>query len=295
MNEQDLEYFIVAGRCRSFSEAARRLYVSPASVSRGISKLESELGFQLFYRNGRNLQLTDSGKLFLEGVESIKSQVGILVDEARSLAGVDSGTLSVGVLEGQMLDPATSETFHVLRDCYPSVNINLCRLSYGEILPSLDNCDVDVVLTMDLCVEGHNGLKLLPICDLPTHVVMPQGHPMARSRNAHVADFSSDVFISCEDAPAEQYMRDVFKGCARIPEVILAPDMQTQILWVESCRGLAFSNPYNMLSNSPALTEVYPIDLESRSFAATWSQGNANPLIELFVSVLMEMIDQVEP
>lgn len=294
MNDQDLEYFIVAGRCNSFSEAASRVFASPASVSRSISKLESELGFQLFNRNGHNLQLTDSGKVFLEGVECIKGQVGILVDKARAVAGVDAGTLSVGVLEGQMLDSATSETFGHLRERHPSVNINLCRLSYGEILPSLDNCDVDIVLTVDLCVENQKSLKILPICDLPTHVVVPQGHPMARSRNALVADFSSDVFISCADAPAEQYIRGVFEGCEKIPEVILAPDMQTQILWVESCRGLAFSNPYNMMSNSPALTEVYPKDLAPRSFAAAWRQDNSNPLVQLFVSILVEKIGSVE-
>ena len=291
MNEQDLEYFIVAGKCSSFSEAARRLYVSPASVSRGISKLESELGFQVFNRSGRTLQLTEPGKVFLDGVVSIRDQFRDLVGEARSVAGLDTGTLSVGVLEGQMLDPLTSETFSLLRNRHPSIGINLCRLSYGDILTALDGLEMDVVLAIDLCFESLKNLQILPICELPTHIVAPQDHPLACSRSSSLADFASDTFISCADAPGEQYIQGLFAECEDTPEVILAPDMQTQILWVESCRGLAISNPYNMMSNSPALTEVYPKDLGPRWFAAAWRQDNPNPLIDLFVSVLRGKIE----
>ena len=292
VNDQDLEFFIVAGRCQSFSEAASRLYVSPASISRGISKLESELGFQLFNRSGRTLQLTDPGKVFLEGVVNIREQFRSLVGEARGIAGLDAGTLSIGVLEGQMLDPMTSAAFGTLRACYPSVDISLCRLSYGEILSSLDSFEIDVVLAIDLCFENQKSLQVLPICELPTHIVVPQDHPLACSKDSCLADFASDVFISCSDAPGEKYVRSVFEGCETIPEVVLAPDMETEILWVESCRGLAFSNPYNMMSNSPALTEVYPRDLGPRSFAAAWRQDNPNTLVELFVSILKRRMEE---
>lgn len=259
-------------------------------MSRSISKLESELGFKVFNRSGRTLQLTEPGSVFLEGVVSIRDQFKDLVAQARDVAGLDTGTLSIGVLEGQMLDRLTSETFSLLRSRYPSVSIDLCRLSYGDIPTVLDNLQIDIVLAISLCFENLKNLQTIPICKVPTHIVVPQDHPLAHSEDACLADFAADTFISCEDAPAEQYIHGLFEGCDNKPEVILAPDMQTQILWVESCKGLAISNPHNMMSNSPALAVVRPNDLAPTWFAAAWRQGNLNPLIDLFASVLGEVM-----
>lgn len=64
MEIKQLKYFVVAADVGSFSEAAKVLYTTQSSVSKVIASLESELGYQLFKREGKGIALTSEGKRF---------------------------------------------------------------------------------------------------------------------------------------------------------------------------------------------------------------------------------------
>lgn len=64
----NLEAFVRSAECNSFSEAARRLGLTPAAVSRNVAVLERNLGVRLFYRSTRGLKLTEAGENFLASV-----------------------------------------------------------------------------------------------------------------------------------------------------------------------------------------------------------------------------------
>jgi len=62
----NLRSFESAARHQSYSEAAKELFVSQAAVSQQMRQLEAAMGSRLFIRNGRKMQLTESGeKLYL--------------------------------------------------------------------------------------------------------------------------------------------------------------------------------------------------------------------------------------
>jgi len=64
----NLESFLRSAECRSFSEAARRLSVTPAAVSRNVAMLERNLGVRLFHRSTRKLTLTEAGETFRSAI-----------------------------------------------------------------------------------------------------------------------------------------------------------------------------------------------------------------------------------
>ena len=68
---QGMELFSAAARLGSFSEAARKVGLSPASVSRIIGDLESHLRVQLFNRTSRSLALTEAGETYLQRIEPL--------------------------------------------------------------------------------------------------------------------------------------------------------------------------------------------------------------------------------
>jgi DNA-binding transcriptional LysR family regulator len=79
----ELKYFVYAAREQSIQKAAEKIPISPASVSKAISRLEEELGnVNLFQRTGRNLSLTPAGHHLLQKAEEIlnlESQTKILI------------------------------------------------------------------------------------------------------------------------------------------------------------------------------------------------------------------------
>ena len=60
-----LRIFEAAGRHLSFKRAAEELHVTPSAVSHQVKALEADLGFALFRRGNRTLELTEGGRAYL--------------------------------------------------------------------------------------------------------------------------------------------------------------------------------------------------------------------------------------
>jgi LysR family transcriptional activator of nhaA len=71
LNYKHLHYFWVVAKTGGVARAAARLHVTPQSISGQLKLLEDSLGTALFRRAGRNLELTDAGRMALAYAEEI--------------------------------------------------------------------------------------------------------------------------------------------------------------------------------------------------------------------------------
>lgn len=71
LNYKHLRYFWVVARAGGIAAASERLHLTPQTVSGQISLLEGALGFKLFSRERRRLELTDMGKLVMSYADEI--------------------------------------------------------------------------------------------------------------------------------------------------------------------------------------------------------------------------------
>lgn len=87
----NLEAFLRSAEHGSFSEAARRLSLTPAAVSRNVAVLERNLGVRLFTRSTRRLTLTEAGESFRlaigDKVDGLKAAIADAADDAGEPAG----------------------------------------------------------------------------------------------------------------------------------------------------------------------------------------------------------------
>lgn len=70
-----IELFCLSAEHGSFTRAAMHAGLTPAAVSRSISRLEERLNVRLFSRNTRSIQLTTSGRAFLQHCRSALDQL----------------------------------------------------------------------------------------------------------------------------------------------------------------------------------------------------------------------------
>lgn len=68
MEWNQLQKFMVVAKEENFSKAAEILNMTQPSLSQAIKRLEEELGYQLFLRNGKKISLNESGRIFLQTV-----------------------------------------------------------------------------------------------------------------------------------------------------------------------------------------------------------------------------------
>ncbi|MFJ7566256.1 LysR family transcriptional regulator [Herminiimonas sp. NPDC097707] len=95
-----IECFVRSAEAGSFSEAARRLSLTPAAVSKNVAKLESNLGVRLFQRSTRSLTLTEAGERFLAEVSSGLAIIQSAVANLTSADGQPAGALKISMGTG---------------------------------------------------------------------------------------------------------------------------------------------------------------------------------------------------
>lgn len=103
----NLESFMRSAEHGSFSEAARRLSLTPAAVSRNVAALERNLGVRLFHRSTRSLTLTEAGEQLRLSIGESLATIQTAIEGAGQ-ASEPAGTLKVSLpptLGGQHILP----------------------------------------------------------------------------------------------------------------------------------------------------------------------------------------------
>ena len=99
VNYRHLHYFWAVAREGGVVRASERLHLTPQTISGQLSLLEEYLGVDLFSRIGRNLELTENGRLVLSYADEIFSLGGELEEAIHQLPDGRPQLLRVGVVD----------------------------------------------------------------------------------------------------------------------------------------------------------------------------------------------------
>jgi DNA-binding transcriptional LysR family regulator len=120
---QTMAVFIAVAEEAGFAAAARRMNMSPPSVTRAVGELEARLGARLLHRTTRTVRLTDAGERYVADCRRIISEVAEADRHAAGVHAAPSGavTLTGSALFGRIvLTPILLE----ILDRYPEITIN---------------------------------------------------------------------------------------------------------------------------------------------------------------------------
>lgn len=92
-----IELFCLAAETGGFTSAALAAGVTPAAVSRSISRLEKRLGLRLFVRTTRSVRLTDAGRTYFAQCQQALAQLADAEREVMGQQALPSGTLRISV------------------------------------------------------------------------------------------------------------------------------------------------------------------------------------------------------
>jgi DNA-binding transcriptional LysR family regulator len=94
----NLQSFVRSAEHQSFSEAARRLGLTPAAVSRNVAMLERNLGVRLFQRTTRKLTLTEAGERFLRSIGGNLDALQSAISDVGAERDAPAGLLRVSLI-----------------------------------------------------------------------------------------------------------------------------------------------------------------------------------------------------
>lgn len=179
MDFDQIQAFLKIVEEKSFSRAADKLYRTQPALSKQVRQLETELGQRLLSRQGKQIEPTDAGKIFIEHAQRIVDTRAEALESLKRLRDHPRGRLSIGANEATQLYVLPS-VFAEFRTRYPDVRLRLHRNFTRKLVERV------LANTLDFAVVSlpvdEKDLIAYPLHKDELVVVAPPGHPLTHHR-----------------------------------------------------------------------------------------------------------------
>lgn len=178
METRYVSEFVKLAEVCSFSRAADELFISQSSLTKHIKTLESDLGYPLFDRTTRKIELSSFGELFLPYARKISDAETELRKNCVRLLSQDENTLRIGVLHA-FLDYGMYKLIRNYTEKYTTYRYSLTEASTPDLFVGLKNDQFDVAIIRHFDNNyDKDEFAAMPLLHDPVSVIMLPGHPL---------------------------------------------------------------------------------------------------------------------
>lgn len=146
MNLKQLEAFVCVAEVKSFSAAAKKLYLTQPTVSAHINSLEKELGVRLFVRTTKDVELSSEGeRLYDNARKMLQIEKNILRDfTQKDQSAVKRIIVGASTVPGQYILPQILSLF---ARTYPGNRLELKEADSMEVVRMVEAGEVEIGFT----------------------------------------------------------------------------------------------------------------------------------------------------
>jgi DNA-binding transcriptional LysR family regulator len=188
-----LRYFTVLAEELHFGRAAVRLGIAQPFLSQKIKALEEAVGYPLFLRTSRRVELTQAGAAFRESARKTLGELHRGVHRVHALSRGELGTIDIGYAMIAML-MVVPDLLKRFRSEYPGVRLSLHEISTMPGAAPLRQGEFDVGFLSQPVTEP--GLRIHRTWSEPFVAAVPSDHPLAKARRIRLRDLAREPFVS---------------------------------------------------------------------------------------------------
>jgi LysR family transcriptional activator of glutamate synthase operon len=298
MNLRQLRYLVALADERHFTRAAAREHVAQPALSQQIRSLEAELGMALVERTTRRVAMTQAGELLVARARRALAELDAADAELQSLAGVQTGRLSVGALHtmGPVDLSLLLATFH---DRYPAIELTVREQSSEELAGMLRDDEIDLAFLSVTERIQSRGLSLRPLVSEELVVVLPADHALAHRDRLRLRDLSGEAFITFrEGARLRELLMRSAERAGFVPRIALESNESRRIRSLVS-RGLGVAILPRSDAEGPgsvvAVSNLVEPPLTRDVTLAARAERRPSPAAEAFVALALEVYGGAGP
>lgn len=275
---RQIEIFVALAESGNMRRASEALALSQPALSQQLRALEDNLGFSLFERVHKGMQLTPGGEVLLAEAEALLAARDRFADRAARIAERPMGAIRFGTTPtlGPYLLPGVVKRLH--RE-YPDIRLFIREGIPREQQAELAAGKLDMVLS-PLPIDGGN-LLVEPLFREPLRIVAPPDDPLAGDAPPTRERFAGRTFLTLDRT--HHYHDQLASLCAGLGATILADYQGTSLDAVQQMAGsgvgLAILPELYVRSEAGGLDAVQIVDpqgwAEYRSVGAAWRRSAA--------------------
>jgi DNA-binding transcriptional LysR family regulator len=181
MKLHQLIYFLETAKQEHIGRAAKILAISPSAISHSVAALEEELGRQLFARQGKNIFLTNHGKLLFERTSKLLLDIVAIKEEIISDQVELQGTYKLAgshLLCPELLSPAWVK----IQTKNPKLFAELYTLRSALVVKGISSGEYDFGICFS--PQSHPTIHIKPIYEGQLVISLRKGHPLLKKPKA---------------------------------------------------------------------------------------------------------------
>jgi len=262
MDTHLLRQFINVAETLHFGRASEASHISPSALSRGIRRLETDVGVRLFERDNRTVLLTHEGELFLDYARDALTQWDVirhaLMEEAGELHGRVSVYCSVTASYSFLFDLLSE-----FRRDHPHIEIKLHTGDPEHAMPRVLVGDEDIAIGARPAILP-NGLAFRSIQTSPLVFIAAcerHDHTRLSGRKPVAADWARTPMILSESGLSRQRVDAWFAKLGLQPKIYAQVAGNEAIVSMVSLGFGIGVVPRIVLDNSPLAGKVQVLDI----------------------------------
>lgn len=185
-----LQYFKTIAECQHITKAANKLMISQPSLSNTLSRIENELGVQLFDRQGRNIVLNAYGQIVLEHTNNILRELDNIRTEIDNLEHRQNKVITIASTDSMYL----LEWLPAFIRANPDLTIHHAVSTSEKIETALLDGSIDFGITSVL--PHHPRLQHYALWEDDYVVLTPRPNTVAKESVQDFADFAAAPFVA---------------------------------------------------------------------------------------------------
>ncbi|WP_025140938.1 LysR family transcriptional regulator [Achromobacter sp. DH1f] len=239
LSMRDIDTTLVLGRTLNFRQAAAQLHLSQSALSTQVQRIEEALGVKLFDRTTRTVRLTAAGEVFMQQAAALQVAFRDAIAAVSGIASAEHGQVSVAALPS-LAARLLPRVLMAYRQAHPQVALKVRDTLSGPAFDLVRAGEVDFALTA--ADPQHADLHYVPLMSDSFILLIPQAHPLAKSRGPlRWADTASAAHVSMvHPSSVRQYTEWAFlQNRIRFTPAFEAEHLTTIVAMVECGFGVA--------------------------------------------------------
>ncbi|WP_445478892.1 LysR family transcriptional regulator [Lysinibacillus irui] len=199
-----LKYFQTVARLEHMTKAAEQLQIAQPSLSKTISRLEEDLGVELFDREHRKISLNAAGKVFLNRVDRAFAELNEGQRELNQFMDQDQKSITLAVTIPRVL-PSLLGSF---LSKHPDVRFQQFLKSVSSMKKMLLEGELDYCIS-SIPIEGE-GIRWEPLITEEIFLIVPPNHQLAERESVRLEEVKDEAFISMNTGYGFRNLTDQF-------------------------------------------------------------------------------------
>jgi len=239
MNTKQIDYCIELSRTLNFSRAAENLFVSQPTFSYQIRLLEEEVGFQIFYRNGKGAEITPAGSQFVTYLVNMREELKRAIEQGQNFSARFTDSISISMMVRQALY-FLPEAIRLFEESDPEVQITPI-FQYGGGMESFLRGDADILFALKDQSRHLSGVTACDLFDSHIYLITDRVDPLAGKNLITESDlYGRTLMVGGGSPPALRAVQQRLIASGRI-DYFNSADHDTTLTNVAAGRGICLA------------------------------------------------------